>query len=270
MAEQLDYAEQVIAMVARSLKRQNHQRELTILVKAKPTIEWVDTQYGIELGELHLTLPIDIYEQIEQDREVIQNKVKQIANEVISSQKNYFERVYLSPRLADISPNWREEITTLSDSQFGIPPIDSQYEADVFMVMPFKDKIREEVYRDHVAKRIMGLDLTIKRGDDFFSQNSIMQDIWGAINAADIIIADCTGRNPNVFYELGIAHTLGKRTIMITENEDDIPFDLRHLRYVKYEFTPRGMSNFETDLIEIVNILSTRIKRRDDIDSIPF
>lgn len=57
---------------------------------------------------------------------------------------------------------------------------------------------------------------------------------------------------------------------MITENEADIPFDLRHLRYVKYEFTPRGMSKFEAELIEKVSALSTRIKRRDDIDNIPF
>ena len=48
------------------------------------------------------------------------------------------------------------------------------------------------------------------------------------------MIADCTGRNPNVFYEIGIAHTLGRDVILITQNEADVPFDLRHLRYVQY------------------------------------
>ena len=46
--------------------------------------------------------------------------------------------------------------------------------------------------------------------------------------------ATAVGRNPNVFYETGIAHTLGREVILITQSESDIPFDLRHLRYVAY------------------------------------
>jgi hypothetical protein len=41
-----------------------------------------------------------------------------------------------------------------------------------------------------------------------------MWDVWNSIYSSSIIIADCTGRNPNVFYELGIAHTLGKPVIL--------------------------------------------------------
>ncbi len=48
------------------------------------------------------------------------------------------------------------------------------------------------------------------------------------------MICDCTGKNPNVFYEAGIAHTLGKEVILITQSASDVPFDLRHLRYVSY------------------------------------
>lgn len=48
------------------------------------------------------------------------------------------------------------------------------------------------------------------------------------------MICDCSGTNPNVFYEIGIAHTLGREIILITQAESDIPFDLRHLRYVRY------------------------------------
>jgi hypothetical protein len=49
-----------------------------------------------------------------------------------------------------------------------------------------------------------------------------------------VVICDCSGRNPNVFYEAGIAHTLGREVILITQADTDIPFDLRHLRYVRY------------------------------------
>jgi len=54
------------------------------------------------------------------------------------------------------------------------------------------------------------------------------------IDRSRVVICDCTGRNPNVFYEVGIAHTLGREVVLITQNAADIPFDLRHLRYVPY------------------------------------
>ncbi len=54
------------------------------------------------------------------------------------------------------------------------------------------------------------------------------------IDRSRVVICDCTGRNPNVFYEAGIAHTLGREVILITQSEHDVPFDLRHLRYVRY------------------------------------
>ncbi|WP_217989549.1 hypothetical protein [Sphingomonas lenta] len=54
------------------------------------------------------------------------------------------------------------------------------------------------------------------------------------IDRSRVVICDCTGRNPNVFYEAGIAHTLGREVILITQNGQDIPFDLRHLRYIPY------------------------------------
>jgi len=63
-----------------------------------------------------------------------------------------------------------------------------------------------------------------------------------------LIIADLTGRNPNVFYEVGIAHTLGKEVIMITQNEEDVPFDLRHLKYILYGFSKRGQEKLIDDI----------------------
>ena len=75
-----------------------------------------------------------------------------------------------------------------------------------------------------------------------------MADIWSAIKAAKIIIADCTGRNPNVFYEIGLAHAIGKKVVLITQSMDDIPFDLRQLRTIVYEYSPRGMKSFEDTL----------------------
>ena len=119
--------------------------------------------------------------------------------------------------------------------------------SDVFVMMPFASELRP-VYDDHIRAVAVRLSITTTRADDFFAANSIISDVWDAINYAQVLIADCTNRNPNVFYELGIAHTLGKPVILIAQSKDDIPFDVQHIRTILYDFTPRGMREFETSL----------------------
>ncbi|MEM9216867.1 MAG: hypothetical protein AAGD25_21270 [Cyanobacteria bacterium P01_F01_bin.150] len=115
------------------------------------------------------------------------------------------------------------------------------------MIMPFRNSL-EPIYTDHILKVVDELGLSCERGDDFFSSQSIIDEIWAAIFFSKICIADCTGRNPNVFYELGMAHTVGKSVILITQSIEDIPFDIRHRRSIIYEYTPRGMEKFEKSL----------------------
>jgi len=86
----------------------------------------------------------------------------------------------------------------------------------------------------------------------YLKPGPIIEQIWEYLNKAEIIIADVTGRNPNVFYELGIAHTLGKTVIIITQNEEDVPFDLRHLRYFKYSDNEEGWSRLRETLRRII------------------
>ena len=61
-----------------------------------------------------------------------------------------------------------------------------------------------------------------------------MADIWKSLRCARIVVAELTDRNPNVLYEVGLAHSLGKPVIIITRNQDDVPFDLKALRYRYY------------------------------------
>ncbi len=90
--------------------------------------------------------------------------------------------------------------------------------------------------------------LRCRRADDMWENASIIADIVSLIDRSRVVICDCTGRNPNVFYEIGIAHTLGREVILITQNEGDIPFDLRHLRYVKYLNNKEGRKGLATTL----------------------
>lgn len=63
-----------------------------------------------------------------------------------------------------------------------------------------------------------------------------------------VVIADCTGRNANVFYELGLAHPLGKPVILLTQSEKDVPTDVIHIRYITYAPTVRGFAKLESNL----------------------
>ena len=90
--------------------------------------------------------------------------------------------------------------------------------------------------------------LRCRRADDIWENAAIIQDVVALIDRSRIVICDCTGRNPNVFYEAGIAHTLGREVILISQNEQDIPFDLRHLRYLRYLNNAEGRATLAESL----------------------
>lgn len=99
-------------------------------------------------------------------------------------------------------------------------------------MMPF-DASFTPVY-ETLRQTAENVGLRCRRADDIWENPAIIQDIVSLIDRSRVVICDCTNRNPNVFYEVGIAHTLGREVILITQNANDIPFDLRHLRYVPY------------------------------------
>lgn len=88
------------------------------------------------------------------------------------------------------------------------------------------------------------------RVDGIWENHAVIQDVISLIDRSAFVVCDCTGRNPNVFYEIGIAHSLGKEVVLITQNGDDIPFDLRHIRYLTYLNNGEGLGNLEAQLTE--------------------
>lgn len=64
------------------------------------------------------------------------------------------------------------------------------------------------------------------RADDIWDANAVIQDVVGLIDGASVVICDCSGRNPNVFYEIGLPHAFGREVMLITQNADDIPFEV--------------------------------------------
>ena len=95
-----------------------------------------------------------------------------------------------------------------------------------FIVMPF-DSLFQVQYERVIRPAIEELGLICIRADELYSRPQVMADIWKSIRKSRLVIAELTGRNANVFYEIGLAHAIGKPIILLTRNEDDVPFDLK-------------------------------------------
>jgi hypothetical protein len=100
--------------------------------------------------------------------------------------------------------------------------------------MPFGGCL-DDYYQDIYCPAIASAGLEPHRADDLFRPSTIVTDIWVYTKRARLILADLSGKNPNVFYELGLAHALAKPAILVTESMDDVPFDLRALRVLVYD-----------------------------------
>jgi hypothetical protein len=103
-----------------------------------------------------------------------------------------------------------------------------------FILMPFQD-VFFELYEKAIAPAVERCGLSAKHAGEIFGNREIIEDIWDSICRCRLIVADVTGRNPNVFYELGVCHTLGKECVVLTQSDQDVPFDIRHRRYLKYD-----------------------------------
>jgi hypothetical protein len=104
-----------------------------------------------------------------------------------------------------------------------------------FVIMPFADPVGgyyELIYEPAIKKT----GLTPVRADtDIFGTGKIIEQIYAGLKRAKVLVAELTGRNPNVLYELGLAHALHKPVVLISSNEDDVPFDVRHVRVIYYD-----------------------------------
>ncbi len=117
----------------------------------------------------------------------------------------------------------------------------------VFIVMPFA-KTFSPIY-NAIKLAITDCEHRCEKADDIFSTQPILETVWEGLNRASLVISDLTGKNPNVFYETGIAHTLGKDVILIAQTLQDIPFDLRSFRYYEYYSHPDGLARLRQDLV---------------------
>jgi transcriptional regulator with XRE-family HTH domain len=119
-----------------------------------------------------------------------------------------------------------------------------------FILMPFGEEF-EAAYRSFVKEALEEAGFSASRADDILSHRNIMQDVVSSIAGADLVLADLTGSNPNVFYELGIAHALEKPTILLTQSVEELPFDLRSYRVLHYQTHFAKIEHAKQELVRL-------------------
>jgi hypothetical protein len=160
-----------------------------------------------------------------------------------------FER-YVDDKFPDqteeyISAKPAERRITFAPGIFAVP--DGSVEPDLVAVMMPMSAEFEQVYKA-IHRACKSASLRSLRADDIWEDSVIVQDIFNLVFRAQVVVVDFSGKNPNVMYETGIAHTLGKHVFPITQSIDDVPFDLKHHRVLKYLNNREGLASMEAKL----------------------
>jgi len=127
------------------------------------------------------------------------------------------------------------------------------------VMMPFSEGFKP-VYKA-IASAAKASGFRCKRADDLWLHDHIIQTIVSLICQSGLVIADCSTKNPNVFYEAGIAHSLGKDVILIAQNLADVPFDLRHLSVVTYLPNKEGLKELKAKLAKRIEDVTNPVRR---------
>lgn len=219
--------------------------------------DWIKLGYLLDSQELIEEHP-RLLRSLDFNDDDYEGNILQVLSKIISESAGNLpeiERFIDEKRLKWINPT-REFVSTVSVQQ---PERVVTFAPDVFrlpekavgtnvlsVMMPFDAKFSGTYTAiKNVCAR---LNIDCRRADDIWDNSILIQDVFDLIYTSKAVITDFTDRNPNVFYETGIAHTLGKVVIPITQAVSDIPFDLRHHRALTYLGNAEGMLKLEKDL----------------------
>jgi len=145
-----------------------------------------------------------------------------------------------------ISAKHSERVITFAPNVFHIP--DGEVESElVAVMMPFASNFRSIF--DSIKAACSDCGLRCLRADDIWEDATIMQDVFSLIFRAQVVVVDFTGKNPNVMYETGIAHTLGKHVVPISQSLADLPSDMGHHRVLQYLANGEGLKALRKGLV---------------------
>jgi len=136
------------------------------------------------------------------------------------------------PRLIDVG---RDDVHKPTGGGLSSPKITMAKGTTCFVMQPFGGHLGsyyETIFRPAIEQA--GLE-PMRADAEIFHTGKIMDQVWRGIRRATVLVAELTSKNPNVFYELGLAHALEKPVVLVSSNQDDVPFDLRHIRVILYD-----------------------------------
>jgi hypothetical protein len=192
--------------------------------------------------------------EFEMMRRSFENKIYDLNERMVSDPDRWSDlnNLIVSGNILKNSRATGKQISTIVDSSLFLQDIGIDTSKlkiksnEVFVLTPFSNKF-DETYA-FVRNIISDLGLQVSRGDEISTKSAILPHILTNILEARIIIANIDGRNPNVFYELGIAHAFDKTVILLASSIDSVPFDLRNQRIIIW----RDKEELETELVKTV------------------
>ena len=200
------------------------------------SLSWGDDDYD----GLALTFLRKMIGSNDENLGVVQDYVsKKCTNsgENVSSEETDTRKIVFSPNIFQI-PNGSIDFNLIS------------------VMMPFGPQLSPVYESIKEASKKAGFEC--KRADDIWDNSTVIQDVFSLIFQSYIVVCDFTAKNPNVFYEAGIAHTLGKHVVPITQTAGDIPFDLQHHRYLLYLNNGEGREKLKEELTSRFSTLAAK------------
>lgn len=190
--------------------------------------------------------------------EVVSKMVKknpEVHKEIKEYLAHKFSQVSVSEFVSTAHTEIPKRIISFSPQVFDVPTkqVDDKL---VAVMMPFRPEFIPTF--DAIKNACFLVAFDCKKANDIWENSTFIQDIFELIFTSKIVVADFTGKNPNVFYEVGIAHTLGKTVIPITQSIEDVPADLRHHRILKYLPNKEGFTELETELVKRLKTLKPK------------
>lgn len=212
---------------ANSIIQVSEKTAIIILNKIIPLEEYKEWAFKYAINEANQILkPHNLaVTRDENTREIVLCEIKET---FISASKNLQKKIIFSPSVFEV-------------------PKKSNVANCVSVMIPFSNEF-DNVY-ECINDACYEIGMSCHKADDFWHHSEIIQDIFELIFRSSITIVDFTGKNSNVFYEAGIAHALGKTVLPITQNSEDVPFDLRHHRYILYRADREGLKKLKRDLV---------------------
>lgn len=145
---------------------------------------------------------------------------------------------------------WDKRVASEKPKIFGLdkwPLVKSDH---IAVMMPYAQEFAP-VY-ETIKKACAKARCSTLRVDEIYGTKPVITDIFTTIDTSKLVICDLTDRNPNVLYETGIAHSRNTDVVLLTQNTNDVPFDLRHIRHISYSTDAAGLAKMEADLVKTI------------------